>query len=257
MADRGALLLVALAGCGRIGFDPLGDAPTLVGDASDDIVPTGLVLDLDPGNPASYPGSGTTFVDLSPAHNDGTLAGGPAFTSDGAGSYFTFDGSDTMFITLGTATPTGWTFGTSPRTLSAWTYLTTNRPGYSVLLSYGTGIDSMGSYLGTSSDGSQWNFGGYFTNQNGGTSTTGIWVMLTGVWNGSVATLYLNDTELSSSAQPTWNAVPGSIAKLGVDTAFAGEGWQGRIGRAMYYSRALTPAEVAGNFAATRARYGL
>lgn len=258
-----AWLLVVLASCGRIGFDPTNGGPTDGSGAGDgstdasDILRSGLALDLDPGNPASYPGSGTMMFDLSPRANHGTIAGSPPFTSAGAGSYFTFDGGDSMFVTLGTATPAGWTFGTTPRTLAAWAYLASNRAGYSVLYSYGTGIDGMGSYLGTSNDGTRWNFGGFFTNQYGGTTYTNTWLFLTGVWDGTTAFLYVNGALLSSAAQPNWNAVPGSIAKIGVDTAFAGEGWNGRIGRVTYYDRALTAVEVMQNFDANRARYGL
>jgi hypothetical protein len=37
------------------------------------IVTDGLVLALDAGNPKSYPGSGTTWTDLSGNGNNGTL----------------------------------------------------------------------------------------------------------------------------------------------------------------------------------------
>ena len=50
----------------------------------------GLVLALDAGNTKSYPGSGTTWTDLSGNGNDGTIDGA-THNSDG---YFTFDGTD-------------------------------------------------------------------------------------------------------------------------------------------------------------------
>jgi len=259
---RAGVLVIAMTACGRLGFEPMSgvasDAdPGAESDAAlGGIVTTGLALDLDPGDPASYPGSGAVIFDLSPRANHGTIDGAPPFTSAGRGSYFTYDGSDAMFITLGTPSPSGWTFGRQPRTLSAWAYSETGRSGYSVIVSYGTGVDSQGSYLGSSSDGTQWNFGGYFTNQYGGATATGSWMLLTGVWDGTTASLYLDGALLSDGPQPTWSAVPGSVAKIGVDAAFAGEGWAGRIGQVLYYDRALTPAEVAQNFAVTRARYG-
>lgn len=267
-----ALLLLAMASCGRIGFDigqdengvadsqplaidsaitPTVDAPT------DDIITSGLKLDLDPGNPASYPGTGTAIFDLSPALNHGTLTGTPLFVDDGAGSYFTFDGSDTMFITLGTPSPTGWVFGTAPRTLSAWAYADTLRPAYNVLLSYGKNVTGQGSYLGTSENGAQWNFGGFVSNQTGGATFTGSWVQLTGVWDGTTATLYVDGVRSTESVRPDWDTVPDSDAKLGVDSMNPNEGWTGRIGRTIYYDRALNPAEVLANFDATRGRYGL
>jgi len=57
-------------------------------------VTDGLVLLLDVGNPKSYPGSGTTWYDLSGNGNDGTItnatfstAGGGSMTFNGSGDY--------------------------------------------------------------------------------------------------------------------------------------------------------------------------
>jgi len=57
------------------------------------IVTDGLVLYLDAGNTESYPGSGTTWTDLSRGQNPGTLINGPTFDSGNAGS-IVFDGVD-------------------------------------------------------------------------------------------------------------------------------------------------------------------
>jgi hypothetical protein len=46
------------------------------------IITDGLVLDLDATNLFSYPGTGTTWSDLSPSGNDATLINGPTFQSD-------------------------------------------------------------------------------------------------------------------------------------------------------------------------------
>lgn len=58
-----------------IGYNPL---------ASSD----GLILCLDAGNPKSYPGSGSTWFDISGGNNHFTLFNNPAFNS----TYFNFDG---------------------------------------------------------------------------------------------------------------------------------------------------------------------
>jgi hypothetical protein len=55
------------------------------------IITTGLVLNLDAGNPTSYPGSGTNWNDLSTYNNDGTLINLPTFNSSNSGS-LVFDG---------------------------------------------------------------------------------------------------------------------------------------------------------------------
>jgi hypothetical protein len=55
------------------------------------IVGNGLVLNLDAGINESYPGSGTTWTDLSGVGNNGTLTNGPTFNTNG---WFDFDGVD-------------------------------------------------------------------------------------------------------------------------------------------------------------------
>jgi hypothetical protein len=55
------------------------------------VVTSGLVLALDAANPKSYPGSGTTWSDLSRDNYTGTLTNGPTFNSANGGS-IAFDG---------------------------------------------------------------------------------------------------------------------------------------------------------------------
>ena len=52
------------------------------------IVTTGLILNLDAGNPSSYSGSGTTWTDLTGNGYNAELIGSPTFVSNGNKSYF-------------------------------------------------------------------------------------------------------------------------------------------------------------------------
>ena len=62
------------------------------------IVTDGLVLNLDAGNIGSYPGTGTTWTDLSGNGNNGTLVNGVGYNSANGGS-LVFDGvNDYMII---------------------------------------------------------------------------------------------------------------------------------------------------------------
>lgn len=61
------------------------------GKVSKPIVTDGLVLHLDAANTKSYPGTGTTWTDLTGNGNDGTLTNGPTFDSGSNGS-IVFDG---------------------------------------------------------------------------------------------------------------------------------------------------------------------
>ena len=69
------------------------------------IVRNGLVLYLDAANPKSYPGSGTTWKDLSGNGNNGTLVNGPTFNSANGGS-IVFDGTNDYVITTNLLNPT-------------------------------------------------------------------------------------------------------------------------------------------------------
>ena len=60
-----------------------------------DIVTDGLVLALDAGSERSYPGSGTTWIDLS-GNGNAVMVNSPVFNSTSPSS-FTFDAIDEYF----------------------------------------------------------------------------------------------------------------------------------------------------------------
>ena len=57
------------------------------------IVTSGLIVALDAADKSSYPGSGTTWYDISGNNNNGTLVNGPAYTTVNGGA-FLMDGSN-------------------------------------------------------------------------------------------------------------------------------------------------------------------
>ena len=73
--------------------------PALIGDSGTGIVTSGLVLHLDAGDSNSYPGSGTTWSDLSDTGDDFTLINSPSFSSDHGGE-FLFENSKIHFHIL-------------------------------------------------------------------------------------------------------------------------------------------------------------
>jgi uncharacterized delta-60 repeat protein len=76
---------------------------------SPSIITQNLSLCLDAANPKSYPGSGTTWTDLSGNGNTGTLTNGPTFDSDNLGS-LSFDGvDDYSTLTSNYTLSAGWT----------------------------------------------------------------------------------------------------------------------------------------------------
>ena len=86
------------------------------------IVTNGLVLCLDAGNQLSYPGTGTTWNDLSRNGNDGTLTNGPVFNSGGS---MVFDGVND-YIAISDSLQQ-LQFSTGAFTLSAWIYPAANK----------------------------------------------------------------------------------------------------------------------------------
>lgn len=79
------------------------------------IVTNGLVLDLDAAKKDSYPGTGTSWRDISGNSNNGTLTNGPTFNSNNGGA-IVFDGVDD-YVQLVKSTSTDLS---GPFTLAAW-----------------------------------------------------------------------------------------------------------------------------------------
>jgi hypothetical protein len=82
------------------------------------IVTNGLVLNLDAAKTDSYPGTGTTWRDLSGFGNNGTLTNGPTFSGIGKQASIVFDGVND-FVNLGNNSNTQFPHD-SPWTFSFW-----------------------------------------------------------------------------------------------------------------------------------------
>jgi hypothetical protein len=212
------------------------------------IVTDGLVLSLDAANTKSYPGSGTVWTDLSGNGSNGTLINGPTFSSVNGGS-IVFDGSND-YAPIGT---TGFPFGTSPGTLSAWANVNTIS-GLHWIISYGTANTNQSRFLGTIN--SVYYFGGYNgvdITYNG--AIPNVWFNMVGVYDGTNASMYINGVLVVGPSARSWNTVPGN-AQIGRQTN-TGEYWSGNIAQASIYNRVLSASEIAQNFNATKGRFGL
>ena len=139
------------------------------------IVTNGLVLALDAGNIKSYPGSGTTWGDLSGNGNVGIMTNGPVYSSMNGGT-IVFDGNNDN-VSIGT---NGFSFGSSPGTLSAWA----KSAGLSfsrTIFSYGNAETNGARFLGIGQN----NF--YFSGYGSSISASGLsydsWFNLVGVYD--------------------------------------------------------------------------
>ena len=215
------------------------------------IVTNGITMWLDANDPASYPGSGITWSDLSGNGADQTLVGAPAYTA-GAPSYFTFDG----FSQYSTGS-TPFVLPPNTYTKMAWFQITLGADNNIVSSSVGGHFmyfSSTSTLWAGNSNNPPYSGGGAF-----GSSTTfnaGTWYCATVVFTSPQIYIYVNGVQDAIDI----NYGPAHSGDGSVNLAcFAPGGnlMDGRIAEVYCYGRALTAAEVLQNFNATRARYGL
>ena len=209
------------------------------------IVTGGLLLHLDAGNPTSYPGSGTTWIDLSGNGNNGTLQNTPTYSSANGGT-LVFNGTNQYVNTTFTTT------GGQAVTYAGWVYDTQTVDG-----TYKNFMDNR-----TQSPMIWWNTSGRIEFDgiiNGGFTTTlvyrnqWVYVALSKPSGSSSASYYVNGflvgtgTAYSTPTQtPTWLNREGGSGS-----------WKGNCSIIQVYNRALTATEITQNFDALKGRYGL
>ena len=214
---------------------------------SPSIVTNGLVLCLDAGNRKSYPGTGTTWTDLSGAGNAATILNqgadnaGTIYSSTNGG-YITFDGNDDR----ATSTLPALTSYTT----SAWVRLRNFSGGERQLFQTANGIG-----LSVLSN--------RFMFYNGNVNST-IQTVVSNSWYNWVMTT--TNTPSNSTKMFINNVADGNWANYGAITA-------GNIALAAtntiqrvlscdiaifsIYNRALSATEIAQNYNALKGRYGL
>ena len=228
-----------------------------------EIVEDGLVLALDAANSKSYPGSGTTWYDLSGNGLNGSLNNGPTFDSGNQGS-IDFDGTDDE-VRLNGVGVSSWS---DPFTMEVWMYVPTGAVWANTRLS--TIFAVVGGYsgmYGLAKWPTEGKAGFYVRGDNGGISSiiTGLerdtWHNLVGVWTGTAAYLYHNGTLTSGPNGSARTGVPDTtILTLGLARAFSGSTgtyFEGRMAIARYFSKALTASEILQNYNATKSRFDL
>lgn len=222
--------------------------------AGPDIITDGLVLELDAGDRNSYPGTGTTWRDLSGNSNNGTLTNGPTFNSGNLGS-IVFDGVDDnvtitsnpvltnqitaeFWVNLSAPTATyGWLFGRElsyriiyKTTEIQWICATTNNSWYSP----GTAL----------------------------VVTTSITSQITHIvanYDGTNNRLYINGTLISTGSNISGNILNNDtyyIMRDGSPDTNISFG-KGNIYSHRIYNRALSTTEILQNYTAMKTRFGL
>jgi hypothetical protein len=228
---------------------------------SPSIITQNLVLCLDAANTKSYPGTGTTWTDLSGNGNTGTLTNGPTYSSANGGS-LVFDG-----VNDGVQLPHNsyWILTpTSSFSLCSWFYAepTTqigsmifshqncNNPGIQIIVNDTTSLSCR--LAGSSS-----HYATYTAN------VSGQWNYVVYTFDGAGnMKLYLNSSLVATqTSTATWSAYsPGhSQVWLGRRALCGGTNeLTGKIASFSYYKdRALSAAEIQQNYNALKSRFSI
>jgi hypothetical protein len=213
------------------------------------VVRDGLVVDLDATNVKSYPGSGTTWYDLSGNGNNGTLSG-YTHTSDFSSSYFVFSGS-------GSAVVSSFSKSIGNQMTMEIVYMSSVTDTFS---EFGRIVDRGDTTISLGTQASyqlrMWTFAGgsrSAESQVNGIGQDGSWHHLIYTYNGSNTSLYLDGVYQNGYAKTGNLENPASI------TIGNGDGnlFNGRIALFRYYENGFTLSQVKQNFNAMRGRFGL
>ena len=220
------------------------------------IVTDGLVLALDAANSKSYPGSGSTWTDLSGNGNHGTNAN-MTFETDNKG---VFDFNDTSSVsTIANSTSLN---PTSQLTIESVVNFDGNTNDFifekgDVNTQYSLFSHNTDIVFRTYHDGD----GTYNTlleTKANAHITNGVYHHIVGSWDGSTKRIYV-DGILRASASKSGNLVttsPGAaVGRFGGTTT--GYYFGGKIARVNVYNKGLSAAEVLQNFQALRSRFGI
>ena len=227
------------------------------------IVSNGLVLCLDAANKRSYPGTGTTWTDLSGNSNNGTLTNGPTFSAGNQGS-IVFDGTnDYVNIANSTILQVADTF-----TVCAWIYATTLAARYAI---FSTRVNNPAGCwqleIGSTGDGSlstnRIAFTGvatWISETFDNVISTNRWfhICLTKVNNATTGGIfYINGAPVTNRQTNAYTISNNSDSKRIATSNGTSELFTGNISQTSLYNRALTAAEVLQNYNATKTRFGL
>ena len=215
-------------------------------------ITSGLVLCLDAANAKSYPGSGTTWTDLSGRGNTGTLTNGPTYNNANFGS-IVFDGTNDYVSVENSNSlnpPTNTLICWAKSNTSTW-----NETGFlmskrDVFVMHPNGSSTTVDYY--------YHLNNTWVSQQINVSNITVWNMYACSWDGTNINAYLNGAIINSGVKiGPLNTSDTGVLEIGRDDNIAGRLLNGNISQVSIYNRALSAAEVSQNFNATRGRYGI
>ncbi len=231
---------------------------------SPNIVKDGLVFYIDPANPRSYPGSGTTATDIV-GNKSGTLSSTPMFENTNSGIFVNdatdminfgntpdlFVGSFSVSVWFNKISQTGCVFGryVGSNAMGDFEIRTNSSATFKMQVHSGGGFSSADLYSTTDtySVGNWYNVVTTF-DHNGSTYTRKIYV--DGV-------LDSNDTPTTMDA---WTGVSNSsyittVGAISTNGTSPTQAFNGSLGPQLIYNKALSAQEVKQNYNAMKARF--
>jgi len=202
------------------------------------------ILSLDVSNTQSYPGSGTTWTDLSGLKNNGTLNNGVAYNS-GNGGYFDLDGSND-YISFSEYIP----INIQSTTISVWMLSTNNQYslfGDSAISSYVQFIDKRVII--------NWdNIGGTHSFETNHPTTS--WMNITWRWSGGTFRCFRNGVESTTGALSRTNQTSSSFNQIG--RRQTGSRYMNvNLGQFEIWNYGLSVSDITDFYNATKSRFGL
>jgi hypothetical protein len=212
-----------------------------------------LKLWLDSAVQASYPGTGTTWYDLSGNNNHGTLVGGFSLTTVLSATTFGFNGTSNRVSFSPYATPIQ--SNSTQFTWNCWVKANRNYDGDVIMGNRGGGELKFAKMTTQKFE--------YYPAEVFNPVSTTAWVNLTVVWDGSGTSggtnmkWYQNGTSvgLRDADNPSF-ATGTMVFNIGGDN-IAGEYFQGYLSMAQVWDRALTATEISASFTKYRSRFGV
>ena len=226
-------------------------------------VTAGLALNLDAGDPASYPGSGTTWTDTV-GSKVFTLAGSPGLPTynSASGGYINFTASGQQYALatsfasiLSTYTVEVWHLFTGTVTAAAPVLFGEGRSSYSNFMMGTTGgvtspLKIQGGFWNGAWQQGTTNPGDYFQPSNG-------WYQFVNTYDGAEIKFYANNTLRITKTPSNFTIARSGLGLNIMRRQDVANYWGGGVSIIRVYDRALTAEEIDTNYQANRTRYGL
>jgi hypothetical protein len=229
----------------------------LVKNSYENIVTSGLTLNLDAAWTNSYATGTTTWNDLSGSGNTFTLLNGVAFNSSDYGS-LTFDGTDDY-----TKTTASFMNGATQGTFEFW-FQTSSVSGGGIyfqqrntLIGKASGPDN-GLGFNTTSNRLRFRLGADSNLDSTIELSTNIIYHVVGTWDSNGSKLYINGVlnNSNNTANLSWYTSQFETIIGRVYVGSAGASFTGKIYSARAYNRALSQSEILQNYHVTKQRFG-